>query len=265
VADGLKLAITPDPVRIPANATLSGGKILTESRLALELTDAIGPVGGVVLTLRSNRPTLDTIDGPKNATGADGLTEAFVSTRNQASQSTIDSTTPLVWTEPKGVITWLPARYVTPFHVTCYITALESEYSVNPTRDATRYTWCGSYVPPSGKTYRDAFMKAVKFQGSGLGDGGEIVQYLSSQTCYYISPCPTTASGACAQVGTTVAVDDTVIPFRSSIAIDTLGPRLAQDRGGRIQGYDIDEYGGIGKPQCSGWTNPDLGVDFQSY
>lgn len=189
-----------------------------------------------------------------------------MSTRNQDSQSTIDSTTPLVWTEPKGVITWLPARYVTPFHVTCYITALESDYSANPTRDATRYTWCGSYVPPSGKTYRDEFMRAVKVQGSGQADGGEIVQYTGRpSSCYYISPCPLTASGACAQVGTTVAVDPTVIPFRGSIVVDTLGARLAQDTGGKIQGYHIDEYRGVGLVQCSTWTNPTLDVDFQSY
>jgi len=266
VADGLKLAITPDPVKIPAKATLSGGRLLTESRLALELTEAVGPVGGVVLTLRSNRPTLDTIDGPQNATGADGLTEAFVSTRNQDSQSTIDSTTPLVWTEPKGVITWLPARYVTPFHVTCYITALESDYSANVIKNATSYTWCGSYVPPSGRKYRDAFMRDVRTQGSGQADGGEIVQYSGRpSSCYYISSCPLTASGACAQLGTTVAVDPTVIPFRGSIVVDTQGARLAQDTGQAIQGYDIDEYRGVGLAQCSGWTNPQLGVDFQSY
>jgi hypothetical protein len=272
VASGLNLAITPAPVTVPAGKLLqSGNSILTRSHLALQLTDSVGPVSGVLLTLRSSRPNSDTFVGPTSATGADGSATADVSTIFQPNVSTIDSTTPLVFTNPKGVVTWLPAKYETPFYVTCYITALESDYSAKLILDATKYKWCGSYVPPSGKKYRDAFMKDVKVQGSGQAIGGEFIQWKVNSACYYVNTCPQTASGACATVGRTVAVDNSnmpTIPWAGTIAVDTLGNRVAEDTGDpkRIVDYHIDEYLGIGRVNCPGaWLNPTLGVSFQNY
>jgi len=262
VASGLKLAITPAPVTIPASQTTQGGSVLTRSHLALSLTDYVGPASGVLLALRSDRPNSDKFVGPTSATGTDGSAKADVTTLYQPNVSNIDSTTPLVWTDPKGVVTWLPAKYETPFYTTCYRTDLESDYT-GLFLAANKYKWCGTTL--AGRSYRQDFMDDVKRQGSGISVQSEVVEYNSKGHCYYFASCPTTSTGACAQAGVTAAVDPTVIPLRASITVDTLGARLAQDTGQGITFYDIDIYNGVGKAVCLAWPNPNLTVTFVSY
>jgi 3D (Asp-Asp-Asp) domain-containing protein len=250
-----------------AYCSLVMNAILTQAHLLLKLTDYVSPVSGVLLALRSDRPTLDQFVGPTRNTGVDGSADAYVQTRDQTSKSTIDSTTSLLWTDPKGVVTWLPARYVTPFYTTCYRTDLESDFT-GPFIAATKWSWCNT--TPTGRAYRAAFMKDIQTQGSGVSVLNETIQYLTSGNCYYMASCPTTSTGVCATVGVTVAVDNKVSPVISmgaAIDIDTLGARMAQDTGSRksLVGYHIDVYNGLGDAACNGWSNPNLGVTFLHY
>lgn len=50
----------------------------------------------------------------------------------------------------------------------------------------------------------------------------------------------TTASGVKTDVGTTIAVDTSVIPFGTKVYVDGIGWREAQDRGGAIKNNKID-------------------------
>jgi 3D (Asp-Asp-Asp) domain-containing protein len=112
-------------------------------------------------------------------------------------------------------------------------------------------------------------MERVSYQGSGVAEGGEVVQFTGGNSgCFYISPCPLTSSGTCAQVGVTIAVDyydQKVIPLRATVNIDTVGVRKALDRGGDIKGYKIDVYGGVGRAVCRAFGRKHLAVDFLSY
>lgn len=111
-------------------------------------------------------------------------------------------------------------------------------------------------------------MKRVSFQGSGKATAGEIIQYLPSGKCYYVSACPLTASGQCATVGTTTAIARVVtpvIPWRGSFLINGLGVRQGLDVGQLIVGYDIDVYNGFGDAACAGWDNLNRQVEFLSY
>lgn len=49
-----------------------------------------------------------------------------------------------------------------------------------------------------------------------------------------------TASGAPTQVGTTIAVDRSVIPLGTTVYIEGVGYRVAQDTGGAVKGRHID-------------------------
>jgi 3D (Asp-Asp-Asp) domain-containing protein len=275
VAGGLNLAITldaTDPVKVPALAKLSGSQLLTQAHLSLKLTEAGSPVSGVALTLRSSRTTLDQFTAP-GSTAADGTANAYVSTRDQSSNSTIDSTTPLVWTNPKAVVSWLPAKYVTPFNITCYITALESDFSGSFV-PASNFSWCSA--PPVSRSYRQKFMAFISRQGSGKSVQSEIIQYNSNRHCYYLNACPQTSSGACATVGTTAAVAVAMpgnskaplpaIPFNSLIAVDTLGMKLAEDTGGGLSSYQVDVYNGFGNAACMPlpWSSPQA-VTFEAF
>lgn len=51
-----------------------------------------------------------------------------------------------------------------------------------------------------------------------------------------------TASGAFPIVGRTVAVDPRVIPLGSTIYIEGLGERIAEDSGGKVKGKMLDLF-----------------------
>ncbi|HEY1181533.1 MAG TPA: 3D domain-containing protein [Rhodocyclaceae bacterium] len=126
--------------------------------------------------------------------------------------------------------------------LTCYTIADETSAPALPVRQDV----CGL---PAENSYRTAFLKDVKMQGSGTASDGSIVHYAGNQ-CYEVLTCAVTASGACATVGTTIAVDMTIIPRRSNVSVAILGARSAQDKGGMIKGYHIDEYLGPQPALC---------------
>ena len=51
-----------------------------------------------------------------------------------------------------------------------------------------------------------------------------------------------TADGSVAQAGVTIAADWDVFPAGTVLYIEGLGERIVQDRGGEINGYDVDVY-----------------------
>lgn len=252
------LQITASAAFIPAGSTTQNGKILTNSNLTLRVTQTGQPANGMSVGLQSSRGSQDAIQGPTAATNASGTTLASVSTRAQPGQSSISGSSPSnLKTATPANISWLPARYESSFLVTCYTLAVESEAPATPVSQNV----CGL---PSTNHYRSKFLTDVKMQGSGQALDGNIVHY-SGQGCFNIDSCPRTATSACATVGTTIAVDRSVIPRGSTVTVDILGQRKAQDGGGSINGYHIDDYMGPQRAACLQLGHRNSGIVFQRY
>ena len=92
-------------------------------------------------------------------------------------------------------------------------------------------------------TFATAFLfgEGVRLQGSGRALDGRFVRY-DGGGCFAEQECPLTASGSCAQGGRTAAVDTSVLPMGSRVWIEGIGERIAEDRGGAVEGRAIDVY-----------------------
>lgn len=254
----LALSLTASMPTIPIESRVAGGKVQTEVDLVATLTQNGKAVQGKSVTLLSNRG--ETVDQARPSwtavTGGDGRIITEIVTRTQPGTSTLTAKGDGV-TSPAKLINWLPAKYDESFLVTCYTIANEELAPAEPARKNV----CGL---PDQNSYRTAFLKDVKMQGSGTALDGSIIHYAGYQ-CYEILSCALTASGACAKEGETIAVDMTVIPRRSKVNVAILGARKAQDKGGMIKGYHIDEYVGPQPEMCKKLGRRSSAITLDSY
>lgn len=252
------VAIVADISTVPSASRVLSGKVLSRSNLSLTVTDNGAPVPGALPLIESDRGATDVITQPAAVTDASGKTSAAVETRAQPGPSTIRSANPDIQTGTAASITWLPAHYESAFLVTCYVISLESDFLNSPLTNHVNGL-------PADQSYHRGFINDVRLQGSGQALSGLILHY-DGRGRYSQQNCALTATGACAVDGTTIAVDRTVIPLRSSVNIATVGGRTAQDTGGAITDYHIDEYFGIRRAAClaAGHRN-NLSVDFSNY
>lgn len=223
---------------------------MTRSNLALNLQKGGEPAGGVRVSLQSSRGNQDTITGPAAPTDASGNAAATISTWEQPGTSVVSaSDTANIKTNPAGNINWFPAKYESKFEVTCYIWALEGDYSAMKT---TTVDICPNKprfrslikLRPIKKTYRAGFVTAVRMNGTGTGLDGKTI-HSNPGMCFNYDTCARTSSGTCAVAGTTIAAHPKDMPIGTSkVEISQLGQRIAQDIGGRIDGYKIDNYMG---------------------
>ena len=252
-----QLSLTADKPIIPQDSDVQSHKVLTRSNLSATVANSGLPVAGATVTLKSDRPSDDTITQPITPTDANGKTMAKVETRNQPGPSTITSADTSLQTAQPAVITWFPAHYESDFLVTCYIVSLESDF------EGTRLIGPVNGLPAKRK-YRQGFINDTRLQGSGIADDGTTIHY-SGNGYFSLQSCPLTATGACAVDGTTIAVDFDIVPRRSTVSIDGDSKRVAQDTGGDINGYHIDEYFGTRRSDCNSAGRRTLGVDLVSY
>lgn len=256
VAQSLDVIPAPKP-EIPADSAVLSKHVLTRDEVTLRLIDsASNPVAGAVLAIRSDRAN-DIVTQPSSPTNASGMATATVETRDQSVNSTITSASNDTTTASPGVMKWLTARYENTFLVTCYVISNENDFASSASIDKV------PGLPPENK-YRQGFISDVRLQGSGQSTSGSIIHY-DGHGRYSLQSCALTATGACAVDGQTIAVDPTVIPRRGTVAIDTVGSRTAQDTGGAITGYHIDEYYGARRSECRAAGRRTLGVDFSNY
>ena len=197
-------------------------------------------------------PTIVTYDYPR---WAHGIARRKVASGAPTSQITVSPN----YCDPTkvcfyGTLNWMPAVYQAKFTLTCYVLSVETDPKFNNSPLSS-----GVAGLPPNSTYLTSFLKDVQMQGSGETRDGLIIHY-DGRDRYSIQKCPLTASGACAVDGQTVAVDRTIVPFKSTLGYrfsdqDDIGfgPRVAQDVGGRIKGNHIDIYFGKRRSECKQW------------
>ncbi|HET7922864.1 MAG TPA: 3D domain-containing protein [Gammaproteobacteria bacterium] len=229
-----ELAVNPDSPVIPYGSHVLNDHVLTKSDLALTLTEGDQPDASDSVALQSDRGSVDQIVQP-GLTDSNGNAQASVSTRDQSGSSTITSATADIKTKTPGIINWLPAKYENTFEVTCYGVAQESTDIRGPM----------VIIPGISGTHHKYFFWDTQFQGTGLLLDGNYIQRNWHKKGYYeVHPCPETSSGTCATKGITIAVDTSIIPMWSTVSIDPVGDRIAEDGGGWIHGYHIDVFFG---------------------
>ncbi len=122
------------------------------------------------------------------------------------------------------------------FKLTAYVLAREEQFAPEPV-----------VVDPCGLRgeFSEAFLfgSGVRMQGSGRARDGSLIHY-AGKGCFEVLDCPRTASGRCATVGRTVAVDRVVVPLGSTLWVEGLGHRVAEDVGGGIRGNHLDVWYG---------------------
>ncbi len=256
LADRRIATITATPPIIPRNSTLVNKCVLYRSDLTGVVTKSGQPQQGVALRFRSDRGTPpDEFTQPAQPTDASGTASGNVSTRRQgvahisADNADVDTPSP-------AAITFQAADWESQFLMTGYIVAEESDFGgplvVNP---------CGLHG-----TWRHNFLfgNGVLMQGSGQDLNGNIITIDHAKSghplnarnvCFTMDSCARGASGVCVQAGISIAVDPTVVPMGASVDIQSVGTRVAQDTGGRINGYHIDIFRGFGRAAMRGFGN----------
>lgn len=235
---------------IPSRSGLVNGCVQYRSDISLSATDNGSPAQDVRMDVASSRGADDTITQPR-ATNRGGTAESRVETRRQGLATFTASSTG-----------WAPDDYAKAFHgadfensfvVTGYGLPLETDFGG------------GTVTNPCGLvgTYNHDFLysnRGVLMEGSGQSAGGSIVTIdwngsgtplRRNNVCFRVDTCARTASGVCATVGTTIAVDTTVLPFDAQVNIETVGIRTAQDTGGGIRGEHVDVFVGAGRANIS--------------
>lgn len=218
--------------------------------------------GVVYPTFKSNRKH-DDISFVSTKTGPDGSLVIRVESREQGSITLL---------ETSGIVTSSPitveleeAWYEDQFLITGYNVCMESDFS-------------GDLVSANGlpdKHKKDFLFRAtgVVMEGTGQAPNGKYVQFINMTTHwhrnahghpdYIADPSKVTfaytnsVQGAYGPVtqGTSCAVDPTVIPPKSSVWIEDVGERRADDTGSAIKGCHIDNFLGAGQAVIDAWNN----------
>ena len=244
-----------EPV-IPRSNVVNGC-VLYRSDLTGYVSDGVRAQRGVNMRFNSSRgTTVDTITQRSTVTDNTGEVKGDVQTRRPG-EATISATVDAPYTPVPDDVSFTEADYETAFRMTAYILADENDFGGAQVTDPCGLTG----------TFYDSFLysnRGVLMQGSGLALNGSYVTidwvrsrrpFNRANLCFRTIACPTTASGACAQAGTTIAVDTTIIPMGSNVNIERVGNRTAQDTGDRIRGYHIDVYAGTGQAAVATWGN----------
>jgi hypothetical protein len=269
------LALTPEiQVTVQPKVTVTGADICTDS-ITTKLEPS-GVSGAFTLTLVSSAGSVTLVNQQMRAGGS--YTDSFnVPTLPNRTFTSIQAS----WTVSGQTGTGSRSYSITvlgDYLITCYNTALETDYSGSTVRAGTATSQCVW----SARDFIKQFLDRVNLNGSGVDSSGVQIQLerfcanpppTSPAYCSEIWPytCeryrrPAILRTACgntpvADVTAAVRSGHPMLGCGNRIFIHEIGCRTVQDRGqGPPPPVDpyrwVDLYRGIGQSTCAGWPNP---------
>lgn len=246
---------------IPTAARTEHNKVLYQLNIRAKLTRLLdgGPVPSYKFSIRSNRGS-DRVES-KGQTNAQGEVTFTLVTREPGELELNTSTAGITMTA--FLVKLQEAWYESPFLITGYNVCDESDFS-------------GQLVEGKGldEKHKDDFLygaAGVAMQGTGKTTEGKYVRLNNRpggwQKNKKGSPerlaNPSAAEFAYAdgihgkyddlKENYSIAVDKAVIPKKARVEIEGLGERVADDSGGAIDLYHIDNFLGSGKVVVKAW------------
>jgi 3D (Asp-Asp-Asp) domain-containing protein len=246
---------------IPADARTESNKVLYQLKIRAKLTHRTDkkPVAGHKFSLRSNRAS-DQVES-KGQTNAQGELTFTLTTREPGE---LELTTPTAGIMMAPLVVKLQeAWYEKSFLITGYNVCNENDFS-------------GPLVEGSGldEKHKDDFLygaAGVAMQGTGRTTDGRYVRLQNKPGGWQKNERgrpvrlenPSAAKFAYATgihghyddliEKFSIAVDKLVIPKKAKVQIEGLGDRVADDSGGSIKLYHIDNFLGAGKAVVKDW------------
>jgi 3D (Asp-Asp-Asp) domain-containing protein len=245
---------------IPSAARTQRNKVLYQLKLRAVVTRHIGgkPVSDYNLKIQSSRNS-DQIE-VNGKTNKDGETTLTLSTRDAGELELITNTAGI--TMANFAVKLNEAWYESPFLITGYNICKEDDFS-------------NELVDGNGlnEKHKDDFLYSatgVAMQGTGIATDGKYIRIVNKpgwkknnkgnperleNPSSAIFAYATGFHGKFADIteGHSIAVDVHVIPKKGKVEIDGVGLRIADDTGGGIKLYHIDNFLGSGKMVVKAW------------
>jgi len=247
---------------IPTAARTERNKILYQLKIKAKLTrqtDGV-PVSSHKFSIRSNR-TGDRIES-KGQTNAQGEVTFTLVTREPGELELSTSTEGI--TMPTFKIKLKEAWYESSFLITGYNVCDESDFSGELVegkgldekhKDDFLYGAAGVAMQGTGKTTEGKYVRlnnkpAGGWQKNKKGSPERLADPSAAEFAY--------ASGIHGKYddlkeNSSIAIDKAVIPKKAKVEIEGLGERVADDSGGAIDLYHIDNFLGSGKAVVKSW------------
>lgn len=247
---------------IPIRARVKDkNKVLYRLTVKAELTEhSTGKrVGSYGLKFKSSREKDKVLFSGK--TNEDGTTFVALETY-EAGELELSSSSSNVTSTPLKIVL-KDAWYESTFLITGYHVCNESDFS-------------GELVKAKGlnESHKEDFLysaRGVPMQGTGMATDGKYValnkmlggwtrnsrgapdQVASRNTTTFKYVTGVNGKFGLVKENRSIAIDPTIIPARSRVEIDGVGERSADDTGGGINSYHIDNFLGAGKAVVKAW------------
>lgn len=217
------------------------------------------PVSGYKFSINSNRDG-DRVES-KGQTNADGEVTFTLVTR-EPGELELSTSTAGIAMSPFS-IKLQEAWYESPFLITGYNVCDERDFSGplvegkglgEKHKDDFLYGSAGVAMQGTGRTTEGKYVRLQNKPGGWLqnkkGNPERLANPSAAQFAY-----ATGVHGAYDDLeeGRSIAVDKSIIPKKAKVVIDGLGQRVADDSGGAIRLYHIDNFLGSGRAVVTAW------------